>query len=62
LKYETLDGEEVRALLRGETLDRPTVADLIAEEQARRQPEPPPIARPVEQPPDEEAGPLPSPA
>jgi cell division protease FtsH len=62
LKYETLDGEEVSALLRGETLDRPTVADLIAEEQARRKPEKPPVARPVEQPPDEETGALPSPA
>ena len=62
LKYETLDGEEVRALIRGETLDRPTVADLIAAEQARRTPEEPPVARPVEQPPDEETGPLPSPA
>ncbi|MFQ5805747.1 MAG: ATP-dependent zinc metalloprotease FtsH [Phycisphaerae bacterium] len=62
LKYETLDGDEVRALLRGETLDRPTVADLIASEQERRQAEPPPVARPVEQPPDEEAGALPSPA
>jgi cell division protease FtsH len=62
LKYETLDGDEVRALLRGETLDRPTVADLIAAEQERRQPESPPVARPIEQPPDEETGPLPSPA
>jgi cell division protease FtsH len=62
LKYETLDGEEVRALLRGEKLDRPTVADFIAAEQERRQPETPPVARPVEQPPDEETGPLPSPA
>ena len=62
LKYETLDGEEVRALLRGDALDRPTVADLIAAEQERRRVEAPPVARPVEQPPDEETGPLPSPA
>ncbi len=61
LKYETLDGEEVRLLIRGETLDRPTVADLIAAEQQRRQSQRP-VARPVEPPPDEEAGPLPSPA
>ena len=61
LKYETLDGEEVRRLIGGETIDRPTVADLIAAEQQRRHTEPP-VARPVEQPPDEEAGPLPSPA
>ncbi len=62
LKYETLDGDEVRRLLNGETLDRPTVADLIAAEQEHRQAETPPVARPVEQPPDEETGPLPSPA
>ena len=61
LKYETIDGDEVRALIRGETVDRPTVADLIAAEEARRKDEPP-VARPIEQPPDEEAGPLPSPA
>ena len=62
LKYETLDGDEVRQLLAGETIDRPTVADLIAAEQEHRQTETPPVARPVEQPPDEETGPLPSPA
>ncbi len=62
LKYETLDGDEVRSLLDGGTIDRPTVADLIAAEQEHRQAEAPPVARPVEQPPDEESGPLPSPA
>jgi cell division protease FtsH len=29
LKYETLDASEVHALIRGETLDRPTVSDLL---------------------------------
>ncbi len=29
LKYETLSGDEVNALLRGETLDRPTISDLL---------------------------------
>jgi cell division protease FtsH len=62
LKYETLDGDEVRRLLRGEIIDRPTVADLIAVEQERRRAEAPPVARPVEQPPSEGAGPVPSPA
>ena len=63
LKYETLDGEEVRRLIKGETIDRPTVADLIATEQGRRQTGPSaPMARPVEQPPDGEIGPMPSPA
>ena len=60
LKYETLSGEEVRQIMAGETLDRPTVADLIANEQARR-PEHPPLARPVQKP-DKDTGPLPSPA
>jgi len=62
LKYETITGDEVRALLRGETLNKPTVADLIAAEQDRRKSEAPPIARPVERTTDGETGPLPSPA
>ncbi len=62
LKYETLDGEEVRKLMAGESLDKPTVADLIAAEQDRRSAAPPIVARPVQQPPADEAGPLPSPA
>ena len=61
LKYETLDGDEVRAIIRGETIEKPTVADLIAKVQ-QQQPSTPPVARPVKPPPDEEAGPLPSPA
>ncbi len=61
LKYETLDGDDVRKLVAGEALDRPTVADLIAAEQTRRQDAP--LARPVKQPPsDEQTGPVPSPA
>lgn len=61
LKYETLNGEEVKKLVAGETIDRPTVADLIAEH--GRPADAPPVARPVKQPPtDEEPGPLPSPA
>ena len=62
VKYETLDGEEVRKIVAGQTIDRPTVADLIAAEQTRRD-QLPPVARPVKQPPlDEEPGSLPSPA
>ncbi len=61
LKYETLDGDEVRAIIRGETIEKPTVADLIAKVQ-KQQPATPPVARPVEPPPDEETGPLPTPA
>lgn len=60
LKYETIDGDEVRKLIAGETIDRPTVADLIAAEQSRRNSAP--MARPLQAPPDNEAGPLPSPA
>ena len=63
LKYETLDGEEVRRVVNGETIDRPTVADLIDAEQNRRSQPKPPMARPVEKPEDGgETGPLPSPA
>jgi len=36
LKHETLSVEEVRLLMRGESLDRPTVSDLI-EAEARKQ-------------------------
>ncbi len=35
LKYETLDAEEVKLILQGGILDKPTVADLIAAEQTR---------------------------
>lgn len=61
LKYETLSGEEVRQIMAGEIIDRPTVADLIAAEQQRR-PDTTPVARPVQKPPDGDAGALPSPA
>ncbi|MBK8914865.1 MAG: ATP-dependent zinc metalloprotease FtsH [Phycisphaerales bacterium] len=60
LKYETIDGDEVRRLMAGETIDRPSVSDLIAAEQNRRSGTP--VARPVQRPPDETAGPVPSPA
>jgi len=33
LKYETLDGDEVKLIVEGKTLDKPTVADLLANEQ-----------------------------
>jgi len=63
LKYETLSGEEVRKVLAGETLNMPTVADLIAAEQDRQRPESQLVARPVQRPPsDGEVGPLPTPA
>jgi cell division protease FtsH len=61
LKYETLSGEEVRQIMAGGTVDKPTVADLIAAEQGRRPSAP--VARPIQKPAtDQDAGPLPSPA
>jgi cell division protease FtsH len=35
LKYETLDAEEVKLILAGGELDKPTVSDLLAAEQAK---------------------------
>jgi cell division protease FtsH len=35
MKYETLDGEEVKQIIAGKTLDKPTVADLLVAEQKR---------------------------
>ena len=35
LKYETLDAEDVKVILAGGTLDKPTVSDLLAAEQAK---------------------------
>jgi cell division protease FtsH len=37
LKYETLDADEVALILEGGVLDKPTVTDLLAAEQARRE-------------------------
>jgi cell division protease FtsH len=37
LKYETLDAEDVTLILEGGSLDKPTVADLLAAEQAKSQ-------------------------
>ncbi|MCG3126707.1 MAG: ATP-dependent zinc metalloprotease FtsH [Phycisphaerae bacterium] len=62
LKYETIDGDDVRKLMNGEALNKPTVADLIAAEQDRRRTErAAPLARPVERPPGG-VGPMPEPA
>ena len=41
LKYETLDADDVKVILEGGELDKPTVGDLLAAEQAKgEQPEP----------------------
>ena len=41
LKYETLQGEEVQRLLRGEALDKPTVAELLEQEATMTVQDPP---------------------
>jgi len=62
LKYETLDASEVHALIRGETLDRPTLADLLDADQVGMTDHPAKPAKP-ESPPEPElgSGPLPQP-
>ncbi|MFI5378103.1 MAG: ATP-dependent zinc metalloprotease FtsH [Tepidisphaerales bacterium] len=44
LKYETIDGQDVDRLMRGETLTRPTVGDLLEREQNKRPAAPQPAA------------------
>ncbi len=44
LKHETLDAEEVRRLCRGETLDKPSLTDILADEHI---PPAPQSARPI---------------
>jgi cell division protease FtsH len=36
LKYETVDGEDVKRILAGQTISKPTVTDILASEQQRR--------------------------
>ncbi|MHC5112913.1 MAG: ATP-dependent zinc metalloprotease FtsH [Planctomycetota bacterium] len=62
LKYETLQGDDVARLMRGERMDKPTVADLLQRETSRPAAKSEP-EKPVEDPGDEAAGGmLPSPA
>ena len=42
MRYETLDSSDVDRLMRGDTLTRPTVSDLLEREQGRRTPIVPP--------------------
>jgi len=46
LKYETLDASEVKLILDGEALDKPTVSELLALEQAKTPPPPPTSEQP----------------
>ena len=39
LKYETLDADDVKLILEGGELSKPTVGDLLAAEQAKTTPE-----------------------
>jgi len=52
LKYETLDADEVRKLCCGESLDKPSLSGLLADETVA-----PPRAKPVPQPPSLELPP-----
>ncbi|MBP7935566.1 MAG: ATP-dependent zinc metalloprotease FtsH [Phycisphaerae bacterium] len=61
MKYETLDASEVHALLRGETLDRPTISDLLDADRAGTPP-PTPASRPARPEPELGSGPLPQPS
>jgi len=63
LKYETLDSEDVKRIIDGQPLDKPTVSDLLAAEQARKAEAPAkPKARPAAKPdPDMPGGALPQP-
>ncbi len=63
LKYETLSGDEVNAVIRGESLDRAAVADLLDEAEAATNSSIG-VARPVAAPPKTDLGdgPLPQPS
>jgi cell division protease FtsH len=62
LKYETLQGEDIRRIMRGERLDKPTVAELL-EQEAAQAAKARPQSKPDETVGDEPAGGmLPSPA
>ena len=60
LRHETLSRDEVDQLMKGETLDKPTVADLLTQEASNTEP---PAAPEIAEDPDEDlGGMLPSPA
>jgi hypothetical protein len=62
LKYETLQGRDIDRIMKGERLDKPTVAELLQQEAARPKPtvkSPPPSEETGEEP---SGGVMPSPA
>jgi len=65
LKYETLNAEEVRTLMEGKPLDKPTVSDLLsaeAEKDSSRSVKPPSATKPREDDEGLDAGLMPRPA
>ncbi|MCB9835304.1 MAG: ATP-dependent zinc metalloprotease FtsH [Phycisphaera sp.] len=60
LKHETLTGDEVHAIIRGEELNKPSVSDLLRREAARKRKDPPAPAEGGE--PELPPGAAPSPA
>ncbi|MDI9402513.1 MAG: ATP-dependent zinc metalloprotease FtsH, partial [Limnohabitans sp.] len=63
LKYETLQRDDVDRLMRGESIGKPTVADLLAAESSRAKiPETKPEARPSDEPETGLGGVMPTPA
>ena len=61
LKYETLSSDDVDQLMRGERIEKPTVAELLSMEAAKTDP-PPATAKPTEDSGDDLPGIMPSPA
>lgn len=60
IKYETLDAADVHKLMRGETLGKPTIRDLLAQEARKASATIPPATKPSE--PELPPGAMPTPA
>ena len=61
LKYETLSSDDVDRLMKGERIEKPTVAELLSAEAAKTT-LPPATAKPTEEPGDDLPDIMPSPA
>jgi len=61
LKYETLSNDDVNRLMKGDRLEKPTVAELLSQEASKTAPPPSP-AKPTEDPGDDLPDIMPSPA
>jgi cell division protease FtsH len=62
LKYETLTGDDIRRIMSGQVLDKPTVAELLEKEAAAHQPKKAPAATDADLGDEPAGGVLPSPA